>query len=210
MTPWKFNIGLRDRIWIETPPHTFKNSAAIPMTSIASTMLAFTAFLAIGVNVHAASSVPMAESVAEKAYGRGASLDQTPGWDAERLPSLSGSDFLSPSESSSRKPPPPPPPPPPPWRMWECVPGVIRDNGVDTFRLEVSVNGPVSNVVLRVWNPTIAQSEAEDITLRDDGLEGDRRGHDFVFTSEPLRYNTRFWSAPAYYNDDTNSAPGVS
>ncbi len=31
-------------------------------------------------------------------------------------------------------------------RGWESIPGVIRNDGVDTFRVEVDTNGPVADV----------------------------------------------------------------
>src|SRR5687768_8327708 len=59
-------------------------------------------------------------------------------------------------------------------RMWEPVPGVVRNDGLDTFRLEVHINGPVSNVVLEVYPPVLSQSGQLNLSLRDDGLQGDR------------------------------------
>jgi hypothetical protein len=93
-------------------------------------------------------------------------------------------------------------------RMWETVPGVIRNDGIDTFRLEVNVNGRVNQVNLTVWPPTVAQSGQPTISLRDDGLEGDRKAADFIYTSEPLRFDTNQFFAP-YYAGDTNSPVGV-
>jgi len=119
------------------------------------------------------------------------------------------------AEDAARRPPPPPAPPPPVLpvgtRMWETIPGVVRNDGIDTFRLEVNANGPVSNVTMEVWSPTIAQSGAAIITLRDDGLGGDRAARDYIYTSELLRYDTRAaWSYPPFYNHDTNSPAGLS
>jgi hypothetical protein len=93
-------------------------------------------------------------------------------------------------------------------RMWETVPGVIRNDGIDTFRLEVNVNGAVSQVSLAVWPPILAQSGETTIRLRDDGLQGDRKAADFIHTSELLRYDTS-QSQPAYYASDTNSPAGL-
>jgi hypothetical protein len=93
-------------------------------------------------------------------------------------------------------------------RMWETVPGVIRNDGIDTFRLEVNVNGRVNQVSLTLWPPVLAQSGQGTINLRDDGLQGDRKASDFIYTSEPLRFDTNQWSAP-YYAGDTNSPAGL-
>jgi hypothetical protein len=117
-------------------------------------------------------------------------------------------------EEAARRPPPPDLPPPVlpvGTRMWETIPGVVRNNGIDTFRLEVNANGPVSNVTMEVWSPTIAESGAPIITLRDDGLNGDRIAGDYIYTSELLRFDTR-WAGlePRFYNYDTNSPAGVN
>lgn len=86
-----------------------------------------------------------------------------------------------------------------PSRGWECIPSVIRDNGTDSFVLEVDVSGPVtgvavSNVSTAVFVPP------QPLTLRDDGLGGDRVANDFIFTSGSFRYNTS-WSTGFYLNN---------
>jgi hypothetical protein len=94
-------------------------------------------------------------------------------------------------------------------RTWECVPGVIRNNGTDTFRLEVDVNGPVSRVTLKsdgIYTTFVSGPATQD--LRDDGLNGDRKASDYVFTSGALRYNTN-WVMDAFYGYDTNSPSGL-
>ena len=94
--------------------------------------------------------------------------------------------------------------------MWETVPGVIRNDGIDTFRLEVNVNGAVSNVVMEVWPGIVSQSGQTSLTLRDDGLQGDRVAHDFIYTSELLRFDiTRSGSFAEYFRHDTNSPAGL-
>lgn len=95
--------------------------------------------------------------------------------------------------------------------MWETIPGVIRNNGTDTFRLEVNVNGPVSNVVISLRESIVGQTGLTTFLLRDDGLAGDRQAADFIFTSEPLRFNTNKQSLlPAYFNNDINSPWGLA
>jgi hypothetical protein len=60
-------------------------------------------------------------------------------------------------------------------RCWECVPGVIRDDGVDSFRLEVDANGVVGQVILSLAAGNLAfVSGTNSQNLRDDGLNGDR------------------------------------
>jgi hypothetical protein len=95
--------------------------------------------------------------------------------------------------------------------MWETVPGVIRNDGVDAFRLEVNANGTVGGVALEVWPPILSQSGQTNLVLRDDGLQGDRLTGDHIFTSEPLRFDTNQpWLHAPYYAYDTNSPAGVS
>jgi hypothetical protein len=112
----------------------------------------------------------------------------------------------------SKKPPPPPPPPvlPSGARMWETIPGVIRNDGLDTFRVEVNVNGVVSNVTMTVWDMFAAESGLAAITLHDNGLNGDRVAGDGIFTSELIRFNTNALGDLApNYEWDTNSPAGV-
>lgn len=94
-------------------------------------------------------------------------------------------------------------------RSWECIPNVIRDDGVESFRVEVDVNGPVSRIIFDVnTNYFISLSGSNTVPLRDDGLNGDRIAGDYVFISEPIRH--RLLSSPPIYRDaDTNAIPGA-
>jgi hypothetical protein len=95
--------------------------------------------------------------------------------------------------------------------MWETIPGVIRNSGTDACRVEVNVNGTVSNVMMRISDRFVSDSGLTNVTLRDDGLQGDRISGDSIFTSETIRYNTNYSSPePAFYEFDTNSPAGVS
>jgi len=92
------------------------------------------------------------------------------------------------------------------------VPGIIRNNGTDTFHLEVDANGPVALVrwLQEPFYPFlqfVTGSPAPHI-LRDDGLDGDRVAGDYVFTSEPLRFNTNV-AMPQFLYGDTNSPAGL-
>lgn len=93
-------------------------------------------------------------------------------------------------------------------RGWECVPGVIRDDGVDSFRLEVNTAVAVAGVSLHIYGIELDVPAGTTLTLRDDGLNGDRVPGDFVFTSEPLRYNTNLPLAPNL-DYETNSPAGL-
>lgn len=76
-------------------------------------------------------------------------------------------------------------------RGWECIPGVIRNDGVDGFMLEVDTNGPVNDVTLvnsgKFTVPGQSNSDVP-VPLHDDGLNGDRVAGDEVFTIGPIRY----------------------
>jgi hypothetical protein len=94
-------------------------------------------------------------------------------------------------------------------RSWECIPGVIRNDGIESFRLEVDVNGPVTQVT---WDSftgyLVAESGSNNIVLRDDGLNGDRVAGDNIFTSELLRYRTQV-SMPQHQFLTTNTPAGL-
>jgi hypothetical protein len=98
---------------------------------------------------------------------------------------------------------------PPQTRGYEVIPTVIRSDGRDSCRLEVNVNGPVSSVVLVKQAPFLAGEESRRLTLRDDGLAGDRVSGDHIFTSESIYHNTAVWGQPNYFWRDTNSPKGL-
>src|SRR4051812_47896673 len=120
--------------------------------------------------------------------------------DFRGVPLLCGSDHLQVTASASQmspsaKPHPPPPPTvlPSGMRAWECVPSVIRADGVDSFCLEVDVNGIVSNVVLTLTSDYLRfVSGINTQNLRDDGLNGDRVAGDRIFTSEWVVFTNRY------------------
>jgi hypothetical protein len=94
--------------------------------------------------------------------------------------------------------------------MWQTIPGVVRNNGTDTFRLEINVNGTVSQVTMKLAEIFFSQSGQTNITLNDYGTNGDIIAHDGIFTSEPLRFDTNFDADLAsYYEYDTNSPAGA-
>jgi hypothetical protein len=91
-------------------------------------------------------------------------------------------------------------------RAWECVPGVVLDDGVDSFRVEVNCNGPVSSVSLSGVSTRFLWPQASPLALRDDGQGGDRIAGDFVYTGGPFRYNTAIALADHYRNDPASPA----
>ena len=96
-------------------------------------------------------------------------------------------------------------------RSWELIPGVVRDDGQDEFRIEVSANGPVKLVTMPVPATLVSASGSRQIFFKDDGQGYDRKANDFVFTSEPLRFNTNGpISRPYFYMRDTNSPQGLA
>ncbi len=59
-------------------------------------------------------------------------------------------------------------------RGWEVIPGVIRNNDEDTFRVELDTNGPVAQVIISNLHPQLISPESSPpFELRDDGLDGD-------------------------------------
>lgn len=95
-----------------------------------------------------------------------------------------------------------------PTRGWECVPGVIRDDGRESFRVEVRVDRPVLRVMLTTLSPRLISPAAVPFDLRDDGQAGDRIAGDLVFTSGPLTYNAAE-PMPAHFWGDPTSPAGL-
>jgi hypothetical protein len=94
-------------------------------------------------------------------------------------------------------------------RCWELIPNVIRNDGIDSLRLEIDVNGPVTKVTWDQFTDyLVSESGSINLTLRDDGLAGDRLANDRIFTSERLRYRTGNPMDP-YQGRSTNSPPGL-
>jgi hypothetical protein len=95
-------------------------------------------------------------------------------------------------------------------RSWELIPNVIRNDGIDPLRLEVDVNGPVTKVVWDGFTDyLVSESGTNNLTLRDDGLEGDRVAGDGIFTSERLRYRAEI-PMPPYQGNTSNTPPGLA
>ncbi len=95
-------------------------------------------------------------------------------------------------------------------RGWETIPGVIRNDGVESFVLEVDSNGPVSSVTLSSLSWSILYpGGASVVTLHDDGQGVDRVAGDNLWTAGPFRWNT---AAPLtqFYQGDPDSPEGLS
>lgn len=89
------------------------------------------------------------------------------------------------------------------YRGWETVPSVIRANGQDSFRLEVTVDAPVRRVRLDRVNTYLGPSQRE---LHDDGLGADRVAQDSVYSTGPI---TRSATAPVFDMCPGGEAPCV-
>lgn len=97
---------------------------------------------------------------------------------------------------------------PPETRAWECIPGVIRDDGLEIFRLEVDVNSDVTRVTLETVSGFLVPPESPPFDLRDDGLGDDLIAGDAVFTAGPFRYDTSA-AMPEFYLNDADSPAGL-
>ena len=76
-------------------------------------------------------------------------------------------------------------------QAWESVPGVIRADGVETFRVEVEVPRAVNGVTIDLFpGAPLLPSNSGTITLVDDGQNGDRVAHDGIYTSSEFWYDT--------------------
>jgi hypothetical protein len=88
------------------------------------------------------------------------------------------------------------------------VPGVVRNDGSEAFRVEVFAGGAVSSVTLDSVAPELVPPSAGPIAFRDDGVDPDRVAGDFVWTAGP--FTCRRDAVPcAYYMDDTTSPAGL-
>lgn len=99
--------------------------------------------------------------------------------------------------------------PPDNSRTWEAVPGVIRRDGIESFRMEVTVNTNVAAITFTCPPNLIPESGGTAQGLRDDGLGQDRVAGDWIWTSVRMRANTNFFTPP-YFAFDSNSPAGLS
>ncbi|GMV96539.1 MAG: hypothetical protein AMXMBFR83_09040 [Phycisphaerae bacterium] len=95
---------------------------------------------------------------------------------------------------------------PVPSRSWECIPGVIRDDGTDGFRVTVRLDVPVVGVRFQEVSPRLIPPGPMPLNLRDDGKGGDPIAGDLVFTSGVFRYNPVYPMPIRYWNDALSPA----
>lgn len=93
-------------------------------------------------------------------------------------------------------------------RSWESIPSVIRDDGIETFRLEVTVTEPVNGISLDSMSISILPPATPPVTLLDDGTGEDRIAGDGIYTAGPFRFNIAA-TIPEYYSYDSSSPKGL-
>lgn len=97
---------------------------------------------------------------------------------------------------------------PPDTRGWECIPGVIRNDGVESFIVEVNVNRSINQMTIDSISGKLVSPLELPIVLYDDGLGVDRISNDGVYTVGPFIYKISF-PLPEFYNFDINSPDGL-
>jgi uncharacterized repeat protein (TIGR01451 family) len=93
-------------------------------------------------------------------------------------------------------------------RGWETIPGVIRNDGLEGFRLEVDTNGAVLGVTLETIATALIAPGTLPLSLQDDGADADRVAGDSVYTAGPFRYNTAV-PMPDFFRLDPTSPAGL-
>jgi hypothetical protein len=91
-------------------------------------------------------------------------------------------------------------------QRWETIPSVIRDDGVDSFRLEVEPNRDVVSIVLTPSTNFLVFPA--DLELRDDGANDDLAAGDGIYTLGPIRFNTAT-TMPSHFEGNADSPAGV-
>jgi cysteine-rich repeat protein len=94
-------------------------------------------------------------------------------------------------------------------RAWETVPGVVRNDGVESFRVFVTLAAPARNVFLRDRSSCLLPLDQPADVLRDDGFAGDAVAGDLVYTSVALRLAPDC-PLPATWGGDPTSPAGLA
>jgi len=97
---------------------------------------------------------------------------------------------------------------PEPTRHWACIPSVIRADGVESFRIEVTVNSGATDVSLGELSGFVDLGAPTSLDINDDGTGADRVAGDGVFTAGPFVYDTDM-SFPDYFARDPSSPSGL-
>jgi len=96
------------------------------------------------------------------------------------------------------------------FREVESVPNAIRADGADGFRVEIDTHGDVAEVSMNLFLDWSTEHTNGVVALRDDGLQGDRRAGDFVFTSPLIRYPVTRAFPDGFYMGQLDSPPGLA
>lgn len=93
-------------------------------------------------------------------------------------------------------------------RAWEAVPGVIRNDGVETFVVEIEPGTAVNGISFTNTAPYLVAPPSTQ--LLDDGSGDDRVAGDGIYTSGPFRYKTSGpFTMPSHYQFDDDSPAGL-
>lgn len=99
-------------------------------------------------------------------------------------------------------------------RGWETVPGVIRNDGIDSFVVEIEPGAPVesapavSSITFSNTAPYFVAPPSN--VLLDDGAGADRVAGDGIYTSGAFRYDADGpFGMPDHYNFDEDSPAGL-
>ena len=209
----QFVTGLRSNLRLGKDACPFSLRTTNPFARCKALRLLFCCMgLLLGtMRVHGADHIDRTEILLKELKGQGVAEDRIMGLDASGIPLLCGKN-KSPAQPYGTK----TLPTATPLGLlssgtysYAMIPSVIRNNGTDTFRIEVDANGAVSNVLdLLEYGGAKSFSGATTIQLRDDGLNGDRVAGDNIYTSE-LLYVPRN-TFPLYINTDTNGPAGLT
>lgn len=89
---------------------------------------------------------------------------------------------------------------------WEAVPGVVRNDGSDSFVVKVELPESADSVFLE--NMSIHFSAASEVSLNDSGQGQDEFAGDNVWTSPALQFNSNY-QGDLYLTPDPDSPGGV-
>ena len=137
---------------------------------------------------------------------QGVATDRILGTDPRGVPIVCGT--LAPTGSWTLRPHPATPTTAVTAREWATIPGIIRADGSEAFRLEVDVGGPVAAVTLDNVALSLVAPAPVPLELRDDGSGVDQVAGDFIFSTGPFRFDTSF-AEPGFYYGDPTSPDGI-
>lgn len=93
-------------------------------------------------------------------------------------------------------------------RTWECIPSVIRADGIDAFVLEVGTSLNGGRVILDRVSARLLPPQPPPFALVDDGTGMDRLAGDGIYTAGLFRYRAGA-PMPTHFWNDANSPSGL-